>query len=84
MTELIHNFINIIVNFIGQIGYVGIFIGMFLESTIIPIPSEVIMIPAGIASAKGDFDIYLVTIIGTIGNVLGAVFIYYLVFYLLF
>jgi membrane protein DedA with SNARE-associated domain len=78
MTELIHDFINIIVNFIGHIGYVGIFIGMFLESTIIPIPSEVIMIPAGIASAKGDFDIYLVTIIGTIGNVLGAVFSYYL------
>ena len=76
--DLIHNFINIIVDFVQKVGYLGIFIGMFLESTIVPIPSEVIMIPAGIASAKGAMDIYLVTIIGTLGNIAGAVFSYYI------
>lgn len=78
MQQMIHDFINLIVNYISQIGYVGIFIGMFLESTIIPIPSEIIMIPAGIASSKGNLNIYLATIFGTFGNIAGAVFSYYL------
>ena len=64
--------------FINQIGYLGIFIGMFLESTIIPIPSELIMIPAGIAASKGTMNIYIATIVGIFGNVAGAVFSYYL------
>jgi membrane protein DedA with SNARE-associated domain len=78
MHEFIHNFIDNIVIFVNEIGYLGIFIGMFLESTIVPIPSEIVMIPAGIASAKGVMNIYLVTLVGTIGNISGAVFSYYL------
>ena len=78
MHEFIHNFIETIVIFVNEIGYLGIFIGMFLESTIIPIPSEIIMIPAGIASAKGVMNIYIATLVGTIGNIAGAVFSYYL------
>ena len=80
MHELIHNFIENIVVFVHQVGYFGIFLGMFLESTIIPIPSEIIMIPAGIASAKGVLNIYLVTLVGIVGNIAGAVFSYYLAF----
>jgi len=78
MHDLIHNLIDSIVVFINEIGYLGIFIGMFLESTIVPIPSEIVMIPAGIACAKGVMNIYLVTLVGTIGNISGAVFSYYL------
>ena len=78
MHDFIHNFIDYIVVFINKIGYLGIFIGMFLESTIVPIPSEIIMIPAGIASAKGVMNIYIATLVGTIGNIAGAVFSYYL------
>ena len=78
MHDFIHNSIDYIVVFINKIGYLGIFIGMFLESTIVPIPSEIIMIPAGIASAKGVMNIYIATLVGTIGNIAGAVFSYYL------
>ena len=78
MHDLIHNLIDSIVIFVNEVGYLGIFIGMFLESTIIPIPSEIIMIPAGIASAKGVMNIYIATFVGTIGNIAGAVFSYYL------
>jgi len=78
MHEFIHNFIDSIVIFVNEIGYLGIFIGMFLESTIVPIPSEIVMIPAGIASAKGVMNVYLVTLVGIIGNIAGAVFSYYL------
>jgi membrane protein DedA with SNARE-associated domain len=70
--------VEFLINFISQIGYLGIFIGMFLESTIIPIPSELIMIPAGIAVSHGNMNFYLIMIVGVLGNVAGAVFSYYL------
>jgi membrane protein DedA with SNARE-associated domain len=75
---MIHEIIEATLKFINEIGYLGIFIGMFLESTLFPIPSELIMIPAGFAASKGVFNFYLVTIIGILGNVLGAIFSYYL------
>lgn len=78
MHQAIHDFVNFIVNLVDNIGYIGIFIGMFLESTIVPIPSELVMIPAGIASSKGIMNIYIATIVGIFGNILGAVFSYYL------
>ena len=52
----------------------GIFIGMFLESTLFPLPSEVVMIPAGFAASKGIFNIYLVTIIGIFRKCFGRNF----------
>jgi membrane protein DedA with SNARE-associated domain len=66
---------------IDKIGYLGIFIGMFLESTFVPIPSEIIMLPAGIAASEGKFNLTLVIFIGVTGNLLGAIFNYYLAIY---
>lgn len=62
----------------SEAGYFGIFIGMFLESTIIPIPSELIMIPAGIAAAQDKMDMATILFYGISGNVAGAIFSYYL------
>jgi membrane protein DedA with SNARE-associated domain len=78
MHALFDSTIHFLLNFINQIGYIGIFIGMFLESTLIPIPSELIMIPAGIAAQQGSMNIYLLVLAGVLGNVLGAIFSYYL------
>lgn len=80
MHSFFDSFVTLLINFIDQIGYVGIFIGMFLESTVVPIPSEFIMIPAGISAAHGDTNIYIAIIVGVLGNVCGAVFCYYLAF----
>lgn len=82
MHALFDSLIEFLIAFIDQIGYLGIFIGMFLESTLVPIPSELIMIPAGISAAQGGFNIYIATIVGIIGNVAGAVFSYYLAKYI--
>lgn len=81
MREIFHTAIDFLVTIIEKLGYFGVFFGMLLESTPIPIPSEVIMIPAGIAAAKGVVDIYLVTILGIFGNVCGAVICYFISLY---
>lgn len=66
---------------VDKIGYVGIFVGMFLESTFVPIPSEIIMIPAGVAVSYGRMNLYLVILIGVFGNLMGAIFNYIFAIY---
>lgn len=78
--NLINSFLDSLVTFIDTIGYIGIFIGMFLESTIIPLPSEIIMIPAGLSASKGEMNLFLVIFFGLTGNVFGAIFSYYLAY----
>jgi membrane protein DedA with SNARE-associated domain len=52
---MIHEIANTIVGYIGDMGYWGIFLLMFLESTFFPFPSEIIMIPAGYLAYKGFY-----------------------------
>lgn len=53
-------------------GYWGVFFLMALESTVVPIPSEVIMPPAGFWVAQGDMNFALVVLAGTLGSWVGA------------
>ena len=75
---MIHDIANTIVSYIGDMGYWGIFLLMFLESTFFPFPSEIIMIPAGYLAFKGDMNIYMVVFMGILGSVSGALLNYYL------
>ncbi len=82
MIEFIHQINSWLIEIIVKLGYFGIFLGMFLESTLVPIPSEAVMIPAGMAVAKQQLNFVLVVFFGIFGNVLGAVFSYYLALWL--
>lgn len=75
---MLHDIINYIVNIVSQLGYIGIFTAMFLESSFFPFPSEVVMIPAGYLAYKGDMNIYIAICSGIFGSVAGAGFNYYL------
>ena len=69
--------VNFIVETISSLGYIGIFILMFLESTVVPVPSEVVMIPAGYLAHKGEVNIYIVILLGVLGSLGGALFNYF-------
>ena len=75
---MIHEIANTIVSYVGDMGYWGIFLLMFLESTFFPFPSEIIMIPAGYLAFKGEMNLYMVILMGILGSVGGALFNYYL------
>jgi len=79
---MIHDIAATIVSYIGDMGYWGIFLLMFLESTFFPFPSEIIMIPAGYLAFKGEMNIYLIILAGILGSVGGALLNYYLAIHL--
>ncbi len=70
--------VSFVVELVGQLGYAGIFIMMFLESSFFPFPSEVAMIPAGYLASKGEMNLFLAWLAGTLGSLAGALFNYYL------
>ncbi|MBD3840571.1 MAG: DedA family protein [Campylobacterales bacterium] len=75
---MLHDIVNFVVDTVGSLGYMGIFIMMFLESSFFPFPSEVVMIPAGYLAARGVMDFFAVIASGIAGSLAGAVFNYYL------
>lgn len=80
--HLLGDIINWIIQTVGQLGYPGIFIMMFLESSFFPFPSEVVMIPAGYLAYQGQMNIYVAVIMGVLGSLGGALLNYYLAVWL--
>ena len=52
---------------LGHLNYGTIFILMLLESTVIPVPSELVVAPAAYHAAAGNLDIWLVILFSTLG-----------------
>ena len=67
-----------LVDTIGKMGYTGIISLMFLESSFVPFPSEVVMPPAGYLAWKGEMSLTLVLLSGIFGSILGALFNYWI------
>ena len=75
---MLHDIVSFIVDTVESLGYIGIFIMMFLESSFFPFPSEVAMIPAGVLAAQGKMNLFLAIMIGIFGSLAGALFNYFL------
>jgi membrane protein DedA with SNARE-associated domain len=73
--EFIKHLINL---YMDNINYPMIVFLMTLESTFIPVPSELVVPPAAWKAAQGELNIFLVVLFSTIGCVLGALINYFL------
>lgn len=79
---MLATFFNFLLGITHSLGYFGLGILMAVESSLIPMPSEIIIPPAAYLASKGIMNIWIIIISGVFGSVLGAVFNYFLGYYL--
>ncbi len=77
-----HVLVQWLLDTIGTMGYPGIFLLMAMESSIIPVPSELVMPPAGYLAQQGKMNMVAAILSGTFGSLLGAYANYYASHYL--
>lgn len=65
-----------------NLNYYTVFILMFIEGSVIPAPSELIVPPAAYRAAAGELNIFLVILVATAGALLGSTANYVAAYYL--
>ena len=85
MTHLLIHYLELVVEYAPTWGLFLVLVFMAVESSFIPFPSEVVMIPAGFLAARGAMqfsspvlDAGLAVVAGTSGSLLGAYVNYFL------
>jgi len=73
---MIENVVEWLIQQVEAWGCLGIFIIMFVESTFVPFPSEVAMLPAGYLAYHGRMDPFAAVFAGILGSIAGAYFNY--------
>ncbi|MFZ2653407.1 MAG: DedA family protein [Victivallales bacterium] len=89
MTEFLIQYIELAARHAHIWGFVMIFVLMAIESSVFPLPSEVVMIPAGFLAYRngltfGDplIDCSIAVICGALGSLAGAYFNYFMALWL--
>jgi membrane protein DedA with SNARE-associated domain len=75
---LLQQLSRIILNLISFSGYPGVFLLMVAESMVLPVPSEIVMPFAGYLAYVGTFNIWIVTLVGTLANLVGSWIAYFI------
>jgi membrane protein DedA with SNARE-associated domain len=74
---VLHDLIGFWFGLVREWGYAGVVVLMAMESSIFPVPSEVVVPPAAYWSAQGHLSFWGVVAAGTVGSLLGAVGTYW-------
>jgi len=70
---MLESFVHWLLERFRDLGYPGIVVLMAVESSVLPLPSELVMPPAGYLVAKGEMDFAVALACGVVGSILGSV-----------
>ncbi len=73
---MLHELLQTWFNWVNDWGYWGVILLMAMESSIFPVPSEVVMPPAAFLAAQGKMNLWGVIAAGTFGSWLGSAITY--------
>jgi membrane protein DedA with SNARE-associated domain len=76
IAALLDPLVNLCTDFIGSVGYAGVFVLTLLGSACIPIPSEATMLFAGFKVSDGDLTLFGVIAAGVSGELIGCLIAY--------
>ena len=74
---MLHELLKVWFEWSRDMGYIGVFAMMALESTVIPVPSEIIMPPAGYWAEQGQMSLAGVIFAGGLGSTFGSSLCYW-------
>lgn len=74
---MLHELMKVWFHWVEHWGYLGVFVLMALESSIVPVPSELVMPPAAFWAAQGRMDFFGVIVAGTLGSYFGSAISYW-------
>jgi membrane protein DedA with SNARE-associated domain len=75
---VLESFAKFVQGIVSDLGYPGLFVLIMLESTLVPIPSELIMPFAGYLAFKGEFSLPVILVINSSAALVGSGLCYWL------
>ena len=75
---MLESFADFVQHVVTKLGYPGLFLLIMLESTLVPIPSELIMPFAGFLAFKGEFSLPVILVINSSAALVGSGLCYWL------
>ena len=75
---MLESFATWVKHVVAELGYPGVFLLITLESTLVPIPSELVMPFAGFMAARGDFSLPVLLVINSTAALLGSGLCYWI------
>ena len=78
MPDITGPLVNFATDQVGSYGLLAVFLLMILESALIPVPSEAIMLYGGFLVSRGDESLTLMIGAGVLGNVIGSWIAYWI------
>jgi membrane protein DedA with SNARE-associated domain len=75
---VLESFATWIQGIVSNVGYPGVFVLIMLESTLVPIPSELVMPFAGYMASKGEFSLPVILVINSVAALLGSGICYWI------
>lgn len=74
---MFHSLLRVWFGLVDQWGYAGVFLMMAIESTVFPLPSEVVIPPAAYYAEQGRFHFWGIVLAATLGSWSGAALSYW-------
>ncbi len=67
-----------VVDIVFDIGYIGFFFYMIIVGTFVPLPTQLILLPAGYLVSQGKLDFFMVLFVTALGITVGALINYHI------